>query len=67
MMKPCVPPDVQARAEAASRRKDEALDRLLSMVSAVGDPPGAEFENAMGAIVDTDKRALAAMAARRKS
>lgn len=67
MMKPCVPPAVLARAEAASKRKDEALDRLLSMVSAEGEPPGDEFESAMRAVIDADKRALGLMAARRKA
>lgn len=66
MMKPCVPPEVQAELDAASNRKEEALDRLLSKVR--GSATAAdEFEAAMRDLIDADERAVEVIVARRKA
>lgn len=67
-MKPCVPPDLQAAAERAARRKDEAIERMAALGASlddrVGQDPDGEqpdaFETAMQALIDADKRALEA-------
>ncbi len=57
-MKPCVTPSLQAEAAAAEKRRDDAIERLLSRTA--GEPPSRDvFEGALRAPIDADRQAPA--------
>jgi|KBSSwiStaDraftv2_1062776.scaffolds.fasta_scaffold1119209_2 hypothetical protein len=57
-MKPCIPPDMQAKADAAARRKEQAVERLANVGA---DMAPDSFEQAMRALIDADKAAVPAI------
>lgn len=56
-MKPCVTARLQAEADAAERRRDAAIERLLSC-TAGRCPAGDTLENAVRAPIDAGERVL---------
>ena len=55
---PQLPPELVKRAEEAERRKDEAVARISEKLGMSNDD---EFEHAMRALIDADRRAVLAI------
>lgn len=60
-MKPCIPPDLQARAEAAALRKEDAMARLIALgleQGALEEPPDDQFMRGMAELIEADKKVV---------
>lgn len=56
-MRNCIPPEIQAQAEEAEKRREEAIDRLLSKT---GGAEGTQdpFERELVALIDADRNVV---------
>lgn len=59
-MKPCIPPELQAKADAAQERKEAAIDRLAALAVELGALEEAPdpFERQLRALIDADARII---------
>lgn len=64
MLKPCVPPELQALADEAQQRKEAAIERLIALAvdeGALEEPPGDPFLRGMENLIDADKNVVVQM------
>lgn len=60
MMKPCIPPELQAVADEAERRKTAAIERLAAIAVDLGalEEPPDPFLRSVAELIDADKRVI---------
>jgi hypothetical protein len=57
-LRPCVPPELQAAADAAQERKERAIDRLRALAVEEGAVEEDPFLRGMEALIDADRRVV---------
>jgi hypothetical protein len=69
MMKPCIPPELQAVADEAERRKTAAIERLAAIAVDLGalEEPPDPFLRSMADLIEADKRVVIQMKGRRRA
>lgn len=69
-MKPCIPPELQAVADEAERRKMSAIERHLQTLAvetgALEEPPDP-FLRSMAELIEADKRVVISLKERRRA
>lgn len=58
MKKPCIPPEVQAAADAAQERKERAIERLRSLAVEEGAVEEDPFLRGLSELIDADRRVI---------
>lgn len=67
MITPHVPPSLKEELDAAERRKDGAIERLIAKTATLPAAAFDDFEKAMADIVDADARAVRLIRERRQN